>query len=165
MDERMIKAVFLDRDGTINKSAPEHGYIKKWSEFEFLPEAVDAIKLLNDKGIKAIVITNQQGIGKKLMTLDDLSEIHANMQEELGKQNALIDAFYFCPHLKEENCSCRKPKPGMLLKAAEDFGLEMSECIFIGDNERDIEAANAAGCKSIKIDKDGSLLKAVKSII
>jgi histidinol-phosphate phosphatase family protein len=162
---RMDKVVFLDRDGVINKNPAPSDYVKNWDEFEFLPEIFDSIKLLNDNGFKVVVITNQAGVAKGKMTLETLNEIHTRMGNELKKMGARIDAIYFCPHRSEDGCACRKPKPGMLLNAARDMGFDVNRAVFIGDDERDIEAGKAAGCKTIKVVPNGSILETVKGIV
>ena len=140
---------FLDRDGVIDKKAPRHDYIKTWREFEFLPGAINAIKILNQKGYFVIVITNQQGIGKGLFSVETLDEIHKNMQNELKKKDAKIDKIYFCPHLESEKCNCRKPKPGMFLQAIKENNIDIDKSIAIGDSNTDAFAAKAARIKKI----------------
>ncbi len=157
------KAIFLDRDGVINEKSPEHDYVKNWKEFKFLPNVAKAIKKLNKKFL-VIVVTNQRGIARKLMTLNDLKNIHREMKKELLKKGAKIDAIYFCPHDIKNNCSCRKPKPGMLLKAAKDFKIDLSQSYLIGDDSVDIQAGKAVGCKTILISHDQGLLDAVRII-
>ena len=166
------KAVFLDRDGTINKYV---GFLRKPEEMELLPDAVEAIKLINSSGYLAVVVTNQPVIARGEVTWDGLEEIHNKMETELGKQGAYLDAIYFCPHhphkgYEGENpelkfdCDCRKPKPGMLLRAAKDLNIELKNSYMIGDSDIDVEAGKAAGCKAIKIE-EGGLLRAVKEIL
>lgn len=147
--KRKYRCVFLDRDGVINKKAPEGDYIKNWSEFKFLPNVKEAIKKLNKADFLVIIITNQRGIAKGLMIDEDLKDIHTKMIEELKKSEAKIDGIYYCPHDEKDNCNCRKPKIGMFLKAKEDFNIEMSESYIIGDSISDILAGQKAGCKTI----------------
>jgi len=161
----MKKIVFLDRDGIINKKTPISDYVKRWEEFKFLPGAIGAIKLLNDNGFKVVVITNQAGIAKGRFSLGDLRRIHDNMQKELKKHNAHIDAIYFCPHGYNDGCGCRKPRPGLLLQAGRDLNFDTKDAILIGDDEKDEEAGKAAGCRTIRIKTDGSLLDAVRKIV
>lgn len=166
------KAIFLDRDGTINKYV---GFLRKPEEFELLSDAAEAIKLVNNSGYLAIVVTNQPVIARGEVTWNGLEEIHNKMETELGKQGAYLDAIYFCPHHPHKgyegeipglkfDCDCRKPKPGMLLKAAEELNIELSNSYMIGDSDSDVEAGEAAGCKSIKI-VEGGLLEAVEEIL
>ena len=159
------KVVFLDRDGTINVRAPKACYIEKPEEFVWLDGAIDAIKLLNDNGVITILITNQPGIARGNLTLEDLNKIHEKMQNDLKKQGAHIDHIYYCPHNWDEGCDCRKPKPGMLYQAGRDLSLNLPECMLFGDDERDIEAANAARCMSTLVSEDYPLIAAVKDYL
>lgn len=167
------KAVFLDRDGTINKYK---GFLKDIDDFELLPGVTEAIKAINRSGYLAVVITNQPVIARGEVTHSELDMIHKKMETLLGKGGAYIDALYYCPHHPDKgydgeieelkiDCDCRKPKPGMLLKAAEDFNIDLSRSYMIGDGENDVMAARAAGCKAIKIETDGDLLGAVENIL
>lgn len=146
----MRKVVFLDRDGVIIKKPPEHDYVKSWEEFEWLPKAKEAIKRLNEAGFLVIVVTNQQGVGRGLMSKKDVEEIHRRMQEELSKLGAKIDTFYFCPHNIGDNCSCRKPKPGLVKNAQTDFSL-LPGGFMIGDSQCDLDLAKTAGLTPILI--------------
>lgn len=166
------KAIFLDRDGTINKYI---GFLQKIEEFELLPDVPEAIKLINESGYLAIVATNQPVIARGEVTWQELEEIHNKMETELGKQGAYLDEIYFCPHhphkgyegevvdLKIE-CECRKPKPGMLIQAAEKWNIDLGKSYMIGDSDVDVQAGEAAGCIGIKI-VEGGLLEAVKSCL
>lgn len=142
--------VFLDRDGVINTKAPEHDYIKRPSSFKFLPMAIEAIKLLNICEYKVIVITNQRGIARKMMTLDDLASIHSLMCEELIRNGARIDGIYVCPH-DNGQCTCRKPNIGLFLQAEKDYLVDKELSWMIGDSKSDIEAGIKYGIKTIKI--------------
>lgn len=165
------KAIFLDRDGTINKYV---GFLRSTEELELLPDAAEAISLINTSGYLAVVITNQPVIARGEVTWEGLEEIHNKMETELGKQGAYLDGIYFCPHHPHKgyegevvelkfDCDCRKPKPGLLLKAAEDLNIELASSYMIGDSDSDVQAGEAAGCKGIKIE-EGGLLEAVKTI-
>lgn len=150
------KAIFLDRDGTINKYV---GFLRNIDEFALIDGVSDAIKVINNSGYLAIVVTNQPVIARGEVTLEELNDIHKKMETLLGFDGAYLDGIYFCPHhphkgydgeiteLKIE-CECRKPKPGMLLQAAEDFNIDLSQSWMIGDSENDIIAGIAAGCKT-----------------
>lgn len=150
------KAIFLDRDGTLNKYV---GFLRDIDTFELLSDVCDAVKKINESGYLAIVITNQPVIARGEVTKDQLQEIHNKMETLLGQQGAYLDAIYYCPHhphkgyegeipeLKIE-CDCRKPKPGMLLQAAEDFNIDLSQSWMVGDGENDVLAGKAAGCKT-----------------
>lgn len=167
------KAIFLDRDGTINKYV---GFLRSAEKLELLPDAVEAIKLINGSGYLAIVVTNQPVIARGEVTRDGLEEIHNKLETELGKQGAYLDAIYFCPHHPHKgyegevaelkiDCECRKPKPGLLIKASQDLNIDLSGSYMVGDSESDVQAGEAANCKkSIKID-EGGLLGAVKGVL
>lgn len=175
------KAVFLDRDGTINKYV---GFLRNIDDFELLPGATDAVKLLNESGYLAIVVTNQPVIARGEVTVEQLQLIHNKMDTLLGTEGAYLDAIYYCPHhphkgyegevpeLKIE-CDCRKPKPGMLLKASEDFNISLEDSWMIGDGENDVSAGKAAGCKTALIGTEdygqdmtvSSLIHAIKQIV
>lgn len=153
------KAVFLDRDGTINVYK---GFLKDIKDFELLPGVSQAIKKINESGYLCIVITNQPVIARGEVTYDQLEEIHKKMETLLGLEGAYIDKLYFCPHHPDKgfegeifelkvDCNCRKPKPGMLLKAAEEFNINLEESYMIGDGESDIKAGKRAGCKTVLI--------------
>lgn len=166
------KAVFLDRDGTINKYV---GFLRKLDDFELLDGVSKAIKMINESGYLAIVVTNQPVVARGEVTVDELDVIHKKMETLLGQDGAYIDGLYICPHhpdsgfdgeikeLKIE-CECRKPKPGMILKAAKDFNIDLSNSYMIGDSENDIKAGMAAGCKTRKVDEDNSLLSIINEI-
>ena len=166
------KAIFLDRDGTINKYV---GFLRKINEMELLPGVPEAIKEINKSGYLAIVVTNQPVIARGEVSFSELENIHNKMETLLGKEGAYIDGIYFCPHHPHKgyegevvelkiDCNCRKPKPGLLLKAAEDFNIDLEKSYMIGDSDSDIQAGEAAGCKSIKI-KEGGLLETVKGVL
>lgn len=150
------KAIFLDRDGTINKYV---GFLRNINEFELLDGAADAIKKINASGYLAIVITNQPVIARGEVSFEELERIHNKMETLLGKKGAYLDAIYFCPHHPHKgyegerpelkfDCDCRKPKPGMLLKAAQDFNIDLAQSWMIGDSENDIRAGQNAGCQT-----------------
>lgn len=156
------KAIFLDRDGTINKYV---GFLRKEEEFELLPGVADAIKKINKSGYLAVVVTNQPVIARGEVTYSQLENIHNKMETLLGKEGAYLDGIYFCPHhphsgyegeVKElkVDCDCRKPKPGMLLKAAEELNIDLSQSYMVGDGENDIKAGKAAGCKTVLLNTE-----------
>lgn len=166
------RAIFLDRDGTINKYV---GFLRNIEEFELTNDAAEAIKLINKSGYLAIVVTNQPVIARGEVTFEELNRIHEKMETELGKLGAYIDGIYFCPHHPHKgyageipelkiDCECRKPKPGMLLKAANDFNIDLEHSLMIGDSDADVTAGEAAGCKGIKIE-EGFLFEAVRKIL
>jgi histidinol-phosphate phosphatase family protein len=144
-------AVFLDRDGVINKKAPAGDYITRWEDFEVLPGVVEAISQLNRNGAYVVVITNQRCIATGLMTIAELEAMHQRMLAFLAERGARIDGIYYCPHEMEPPCRCRKPAPGMFIDAARDHGIELPASWMIGDSEIDIEAGKNAGCKTARL--------------
>lgn len=155
------KAIFLDRDGVINKYI---GFLRNIDDFELIEGVSDAIKKINKSGYLAIVITNQPVIARGEVTISQLNEIHNKMETLLGQQGAYLDGLYYCPHHPDRgyegevsefkiDCECRKPKPGMLFKAAKDFNINLSQSWMIGDSDNDIKAGIAAGCKTALIGK------------
>lgn len=147
----MSRAVFLDRDGVINQSPPEGEYVTRWEDFHILPGVTDGIALLNHAGFLVIVVTNQRGIAKGLMTEVDLQKMHARMTDDLARAGAKIEATFYCPHDIEPRCDCRKPAPGMLLSAARFRGIDLRTSWMIGDSDNDVEAGLNAGCKTARV--------------
>lgn len=156
------KAIFLDRDGTINKFV---GFLRCVDEFVLLPGVAEAIRMINELGYLVIVVTNQPVIARGEVSLEELYTIHNKMETLLGWEGAYVDRIYYCPHHPDKGyegerveykieCDCRKPKPGMLLKAVEDFNIDLSKSWVVGDGENDIKAGIAAGCKTALIGKD-----------
>ncbi len=170
------KAIFLDRDGTINKYV---GFLRNIDDFELIDGVTEAIRRINQSGYLAIVVTNQPVIARGEVTWEELREIHKKTETLLGKDGAYIDGIYICPHHPDKgfegerpeykfDCDCRKPKPGLLLQAAHDFNIDLSQSIMIGDSDRDVEAGKNAGClKSVKVEtNDGEeLLEVVKELV
>ncbi len=168
------KAIFLDRDGTINKS---NGFITKPEQFELIPGVADAIKKINKSGYLAIVVTNQPVIARGDCTFEELAEIHTKMETELGKEGAFIDGLYFCPHHTDKgfpgerpeykcDCICRKPKTGLFLQASIDFNIDLTQSYMIGDSENDVKAGENISCKrSILINQNTSLNEVVNNIL
>ncbi|MDI6856133.1 MAG: D-glycero-beta-D-manno-heptose 1,7-bisphosphate 7-phosphatase [Candidatus Thermoplasmatota archaeon] len=157
------KAIFLDRDGVINRNRAD--YVKNWQEFVFLPNAKEAIKLLTDKNFKIIIVTNQSAVGREIITEEQLQEIHRKMVKELEKAGGKIEKIYYCPHAPWDNCKCRKPKPGMLLKASQELGIDLKKAFFIGDDKKDLEAGKAVGCKTLIVNEKEDVLAVVKKIL
>jgi D-glycero-D-manno-heptose 1,7-bisphosphate phosphatase len=147
----MTRAVFLDRDGVINRKPPEGQYVTCWEDFHILPGVVEGIALLNQAGFCVIVVTNQRCIAKGLMTATHLEEMHQRMSDFLARAGATIDGIYYCPHEMEPSCNCRKPLPGMLLDAACSRGIELPASWMIGDSGIDVEAGRNAGCKTARL--------------
>ena len=166
------KAVFLDRDGTINKYVD---FLTKPEQFELIDGVADAIRKINKSGYLAILVTNQPVIARGDCSWEELLSIHDKMETELGKSGAFLDGIYVCPHHTDNgfagerleykcNCNCRKPKPGLLLQAAEDFNIDLSQSIMIGDRKNDLEAGKAAGCrKSLLV--ENSLMETIEEAI
>ena len=169
------KAIFLDRDGTINKYV---GFLKNIDDFELIDGVAPAIRKINESGYLAIVVTNQPVIARGEVSFEKLEEIHNKMETLLGKEGAYLDAIYYCPHHPHKgyegerpelkiDCYCRKPKPGMLLKAAEDFNIDLSQSWMIGDGENDVRAGINAGCKTVLLgngDENYGQTEIVKSL-
>jgi len=158
-----FKAVFLDRDGVLNKKRDD--YVKTVSELKIFPFISKAIKKLQINEFKIIVITNQSAINRGLMNHKNLEDIHRKIQFFLDQYGTKIDGFYYCPHTPKENCLCRKPRTGLLLKAINDFSIDVNCSWFVGDSNSDILAGNSVGCKTIKIDDNTNLEKAVELIL
>ena len=151
------KAIFLDRDGTINKYV---GFLRNIDDFELIDGVAEAIRKINESGYLAVVVTNQPVVARGEVSFEELEEIHNKMETLLGKEGAYLDAIYYCPHHPHKgyegerpelkiDCDCRKPKPGMLLKAAVDFNIDLSRSWMVGDGENDIQAGINAGCKTV----------------
>lgn len=145
-------AVFLDRDGTINE---EVGYLSDPEQVSLLPGAADAIARLRAAGFKIVVVTNQSGIARGLFTVKELKHVNLALERLLEENGARVDAFYFCPHHprhgEKVDCECRKPKPGMAIKAAKELGIDLSRSYFVGDKISDIELGFNAGGKTVLV--------------
>lgn len=159
-----IPAIFLDRDGVINEKMPEGDYVKNVQEFKFLPGAVGAMKLLGDLGFPLFIVTNQRGIARGVMSENDLNEIHGFMQAELAQNGIGIKGIYFCPH-DYGMCDCRKPLPGMLLRAATEHDIDLAASVVVGDDIKDMELAKNAGCKGILVDEKRNLFDVARELI
>lgn len=150
----MKRAIFLDRDGTINK---EKDYLYRIEDFEFVPGTPEAIRMLNEAGLLVVVITNQSGVARGYYTEDDVEILHRHIARELEASGARVDAWFYCPHHPAGKgsyslpCHCRKPLPGMLLDAACRLDIDMESSLMIGDKRADIEAAIAAGCRPVLV--------------
>ena len=163
---RKKKVVFLDRDGTLNVRPPKACYIEKEEDFVWLEDAREAIKLLKDHNYMIFLVTNQPGIARGNLALEQLDKIHEKMCSDLKDINTGIDGIYVCPHGWDEDCFCRKPRPGMLYQAQKEYSLNLTECILIGDDERDIEAGYAADLKEcILVSEKYSLWEAVCDLL
>ncbi len=167
------RAVFLDRDGTINKYV---GFLRDIGEMELLPGAAEAIQMIDRSGYLAIVVTNQPVIARGEVTWDELDDIHRKLETLLGREGAYVDDIFVCPHHPDRgfagerpeykiDCDCRKPKPGLLLQAAEKYNIDLAESWMVGDSDSDIQAGEAAGCRTVKLGGGMTLLDAVKVIL
>ena len=156
-----LKAVFLDRDGTINRDV---NYCRRIEDFKILPGVPEAIRLLNQHNFKVIIITNQSGISRGYFSKADLLHIHKYMRKELAKYNANIDAIYFCSHHPDEQCDCRKPKPKLILQAAAKYKIRLDLSYMVGDDIKDVITGRNAGCKTILLQKTPADHKIVNNI-
>jgi histidinol-phosphate phosphatase family protein len=162
---RRTPTLILDRDGVLNQKPPRAQYVRNWSEFKWLPGAKEALHLLKKNGYRVIVVSNQAGIGRGYMTEDDLLRIHERMKTELAEAGGEIAAIYYCPHDWNDSCECRKPKPGLLFRAQRELNLDLSRTVFVGDDERDREAAEAAGCPFVLVSGEFPLLEVTQRLI
>ena len=154
----MLTGVFLDRDGVINRKAPEGEYVTSWVEFQFLPGALDGLSLLARAAVPIVVVTNQRGIGRGHMTETDLADIHSRMIAAIAAAGGRVDAIYHCPHAG--GCRCRKPRSGMFKDAAADLGLRLEQTAVIGDQVSDMEAAGSIGALKILVGDSSSQAQA-----
>lgn len=136
--------VFLDRDGVINRDSPD--YITAWDQFEFLPGSLEAICRLTAAGRVVMVITNQSAVGRGMMDVATLEMMHRNLQQALETQGGRIEAFFYCPHHPNDDCPCRKPKPGLIAQAQRQYDIDLGPATMIGDSARDIECGIRSGC-------------------
>lgn len=148
-------AVFMDRDGTINE---EVGYLSRLEELKLIPRAAEAIRMINEEGMKTIVVTNQSGVARGFFDEDFVRTIHHVLNEMLRREGASIDEFYFCPHHPTAGkepyrraCTCRKPEPGMLLQAAEELNIDLEHSYVVGDMLKDLDVAHRVGAKGILV--------------
>ena len=150
----MIKAIFIDRDGVVNKDPggwTKTDYVTDWKDFHFIPGTLEALKILKEKGIKVIVASNQGGVNKGLYTKAELSRVNSLMLREIEHAGGAIEEVFYCIHKDEDNCDCRKPKPGMLEMAAKKYGIDPKTTYYIGDAKTDVMAGKSAGCKTILV--------------
>jgi D-glycero-D-manno-heptose 1,7-bisphosphate phosphatase len=159
------KTVILDRDGVLNRKPAQGQYVRIWDEFRWLPGALDALCLLRENGYRVVVVSNQAGVGRGVMTKSDLDAIHHSMRQEARLAGGEIAAIYYCPHDWDDNCECRKPNPGMLFQAQRDLHLDLSRTFFVGDDPRDREAAARAGCLFEDVSEERPLIHWVRSLL
>lgn len=165
----MKRAIFFDRDGVLNE---EVGYLYQVERFKWIDGAREAIKFCNERGLLAVVVTNQSGIARGLYTSREVEALHDFMQKDLSEVGAHIDAFYYCPHHPEGSvaefsiaCECRKPKPGLILRACRELNIDAAQSVMFGDSERDIKAAEAAELRAGIFFAEGNLFDAVKKVV
>lgn len=160
--KRIVKVVFLDRDGVINYDSPN--YIKNWDEFEFLPGSLEALRLLSEAGYGLIVITNQSMIGRGMVPPAVLDDMHQRMKAAAANAGGQIDDIFFCPHRPDERCECRKPEPGLIRQACERYGIDPAGSVMIGDSAKDILCGLNAGCASTILVHTGNGISAEKEL-
>lgn len=144
-----MRAIFLDRDGVICENRSDH--VKSWREFKFLPEVKRSLAVLSQLNLPIVVVTNQAAVGRGLMATELLEDIHQRMVAEITAHGGRIDRVIYCPHRPEDECNCRKPKPGMLLQAAAEMDLDLSGSYLIGDAATDVQAGQQVGCHNILV--------------
>jgi D-glycero-D-manno-heptose 1,7-bisphosphate phosphatase len=144
LEKIMKKTIFLDRDGVINQDSSD--YIKSWSEFQFIPGSIDAIRDLTINGFGIVLITNQSVINRKMASKEDVENIFEKMKTEIKSNGGSILDIFYCPHKPDDGCECRKPLPGMILKAKIKHRIDLSTAYMVGDNLKDMECAKNAGC-------------------
>jgi D-glycero-D-manno-heptose 1,7-bisphosphate phosphatase len=145
----MLPAIFIDRDGVINQNRAD--YVRSWDQIEILPNALSALALLAASPYRLIMVTNQSPIGRGILTRDQVRSINHQLIAHIESHRGRIDAVYVCPHHPDDNCDCRKPKPGLLNQAARDHNLDLDRSYFIGDALSDVQAALAANCQPILV--------------
>ncbi len=154
--------IFIDRDGVINRDSPD--YIKSWEEFEFLPGSIEALAALTQAGYSLILITNQSMIGRGMVPLAVLEEMHRRMRAAVEEAGGRIFDIFFCPHRPDEGCDCRKPEPGLIFQAKERHGIDLPRTVMIGDNAKDVECGCNAGCGATILVRTGSGVEAAKAL-
>lgn len=161
-------AVFFDRDGVLNL---DRGYLYRWEDFEWMPGAMEAIKLLTDQGYLLFVVTNQSGIARGFYQEEDVYKLHGYMAEEVEQRGGAIHSFYFCPHHPDgiiekytKACDCRKPLPGLIQQACQEWPVDLNASFLIGDMQRDLDAANGAGIPGYLF-SEGNLYDFVQDIL
>ena len=156
----MNKAIFFDRDGTL---CEDRNYLRRSGDIRILPGVIQALQRLRDRGFQLVIVTNQSGVARGFFTEEELAEIHAALTDEFGRSGIRFAGIYHCPHLENGEvpgyrgpCPCRKPEPGLLLRAAEEHGIDLKASFMIGDKSSDIEAGRRAGCRTILLTEAGS---------
>ncbi len=162
---RRERTILVDRDGVLNRKPPRAHYVRSWDEWVWIPGSRQALALLTAAGYRIIVISNQAGIARGAMSAADLEAIHCRMRAEAEAAGGKITAIYHCPHGWDEDCDCRKPKPGMLYAAQHDFDLDLTRTLFVGDDDRDRQAAEAADCLYAQVSEQRSLLDLTRQVL
>jgi len=160
--KRLRKVVFLDRDGVINRDSPN--YIKSWEEYEFLPDSLEAIKRLALNEFTTIIITNQSVINRKMVSRKGLEHIHTMMKTAIQAHGGEIKDIFYCPHVPEDSCDCRKPKPGLIYQARQKHHIDLRAAVMVGDSAKDIECARNAGCRAAVLVRTGNGIAAEKAL-
>ncbi len=166
-----VPVIFLDRDGVINKQAAPHEYITSWADFVVLPGVYEALRLFNASGFMVFIVTNQRGIARKMATLEQVNALHRRMLDDFREHDCTVDGIYICPHNISDNCSCRKPKTGLLVQAQKELessaGLtvDKSHSWMIGDSQSDIDAGRNYGVNTFLADESRNLLFAARTIL
>lgn len=160
---RNSRVILIDRDGVINVKAPKAEYIKSVDQFHLISENVQAMKELSTEGFSFIIISNQAGIARGVVTAEEVATVNRHMVDELARRGIRVLDVYVCPHHWDDDCECRKPKPGMLLQAARDHHLRMERVVFVGDDPRDAQAATAAGCQPVLVGFEQGSMPGVRS--
>ena len=153
----LLRAVFLDRDGVLNRERPD--FVKSPEELEILPGIEGPLHEIQKLGFRIVIVTNQSVVGRGLTSHYEMSRIHEKLRLELARSGCSIDGIYYCPHRPDEGCDCRKPAPGLILKAARELGIDVERSWMIGDKEMDLEAARRAGCRGIRVATNGEGLE------
>jgi len=161
---RRTPAILLDRDGVLNLRPPRGEYVRDLTDFVWEPGALSALQMLREANYRIIVVSNQAGIARGEITEEALGRIHERMRSEAELSGGRIDAIYYCPHHWNDGCECRKPRPGMLFRAQRDYHLDLTKTLFVGDDERDSQAAKAAGCPFAMVSPERCLLDIVRSM-
>jgi len=156
------KVIFLDRDGVINYDSPD--YVKNWDEFRFLPGSLEALAALTAAGYTLILITNQAGVGRGIIPAEVLDDMHRRLRQAVAEHGGRIFDIFHCPHHPDDNCGCRKPAPGMILRAAARHRIDAAGAVMIGDNAKDISCGQRAGCGATILVRTGNGAKAQEEL-